>query len=70
MAKAENITVKATVIEPLPNRTFRVELENKHQVLARLSGDMKHFIRILPGDCVVVKLSPKDLNRGRLVSRC
>ena len=70
MAKAETITVKATVVEPLPNRTFRVELENKHQVLARISGDMKHSIRILPGDCVVIKMSSKDPNRGRLVSRC
>lgn len=67
----ETITVKATVIEPLPNAMFRVELDNKHQVLARLSRKMrKHFIRILPGDCVVVELSLLDLNRGTIVERC
>ena len=55
----------ATVIEPLPNAMFRVELENKHQVLAHISGKMrKNFIRILPGDKVAVELSPYDLTRG------
>jgi translation initiation factor IF-1 len=63
--------VTATVVEPLPNAMFRVELENnKHQVLAHISGKMrKHFIRILPGDKVLVELSPYDLTRGRIVYR-
>jgi translation initiation factor IF-1 len=69
--KEEAIEVEATVIEPLPNAMFRVELDgNKHQVLAHISGKMrKHFIRILPGDRVLVELSPYDLNRGRIVYR-
>ena len=70
MTKKETITVKGTVVEPLPNKVFRVELANKHHVLARVSRDMKHLVRILPGDCVVVEMSPSDLNRGRLISRC
>jgi translation initiation factor IF-1 len=68
--KEEAIEVEATVIEPLPNAMFRVELDNKHQVLTHISGKMrKHFIRILPGDRVLVELSPYDLNRGRIVYR-
>jgi translation initiation factor IF-1 len=69
--KEDAIEVEATVIEPLPNAMFRVELDgNKHQVLAHISGKMrKHFIRILPGDRVLVELSPYDLNRGRIVYR-
>ena len=64
------IEVMATVIEPLPNAMFRVELENKHQVLAHISGKMrKNFIRILSGDRVAVELSPYDLTRGRIVYR-
>jgi translation initiation factor IF-1 len=70
MSKEDAIEVMATVIEPLPNAMFRVELENKHQVLAHVSGKMrKNFIRILPGDKVAVELSPYDLNRGRIVYR-
>jgi len=71
MAKEEAIEVEATVVEPLPNAMFRVELDNnKHQVLAHISGKMrKHFIRILPGDRVLVELSPYDLSRGRIVYR-
>jgi len=70
MAKEEAIEVIATVIEPLPNAMFRVELDNKHQVLAHISGKMrKNFIRILPGDKVQVELSPYDLTRGRIVYR-
>ncbi len=70
MAKEEAIEVEATVIELLPNAMFRVELENKHQVLAHISGKMrKHFIRILPGDRVLVELSPYDLTRGRITYR-
>jgi len=68
--KEDAIEVMATVIEPLPNAMFRVELENKHQVLAHISGKMrKNFIRILPGDKVAVELSPYDLTRGRIVYR-
>lgn len=70
LSKEEAIEVEATVIEPLPNAMFKVELENKHQVLAHISGKMrKHFIRILPGDKVLVELSPYDLSRGRIVYR-
>ena len=70
MAKEEAIEVEATVVDLLPNAMFRVELENKHQVLAHISGKMrKHFIRILPGDRVLVELSPYDLTRGRIVYR-
>jgi len=70
MSKEDAIEVMAVVIEPLPNAMFKVELENKHQVLAHVSGKMrKNFIRILPGDKVAVELSPYDLNRGRIVYR-
>ncbi len=70
MAKEEAIEVEAVVRETLPNAMFRVELENGHQVLAHISGKMrKHFIRILPGDRVLVHLSPYDLDRGRIVYR-
>jgi len=58
------------VLETLPNAMFRVELENKHQVLAHISGKMRmHFIKILPGDKVTLELSPYDLSRGRIVYR-
>ena len=64
------ILVEGTVVEPLPNAMFKVELENKHQVLAHISGKMrKNFIRILPGDKVLVELSPYDLTRGRIIYR-
>ncbi|MGQ9630333.1 MAG: translation initiation factor IF-1 [bacterium] len=70
MAKEKPIEVEATVIEPLPNAMFRVELKNGHRVLAHISGKMRmHFIKILPGDKVVVELSPYDLTRGRIVFR-
>src|SRR5213593_3242063 len=70
MSKEDAIEVMAVVVEPLPNAMFRVELENKHQVLAHVSAKMrKNFIRILPGDKVAVELSPYDLNRGRIVYR-
>jgi translation initiation factor IF-1 len=70
LAKEEGIQVEGTVVEPLPNAMFRVELENGHKVLAHISGKMRmHFIRILPGDKVTVELSPYDLNRGRIVYR-
>jgi len=68
--KEEAIEVEGTVIEPLPNAMFRVELDNGHKVLAHISGKMRmHYIRILPGDRVVVELSPYDLSRGRIVYR-
>ena len=68
--KEDATEVMATVLEPLPNAMFRVELENKHQVLAHVSGKMrKNFIRILAGDKVAVELSPYDLTRGRIVYR-
>ena len=69
-SKEDAIEVMATVIEPLPNAMFRVELENKHRVLAHISGKMrKNFIRILAGDRVAVELSPYELTRGRIVYR-
>ena len=69
-SKEDAIEVMATVVEPLPNAMFRVQLENKHEVLAHISGKMrKNFIRILPGDRVAVELSPYDLTRGRIVYR-
>lgn len=68
--KEDVIEVEGKVIEPLPNAMFRVELENGHKVLAHISGKMRmNFIRILPGDRVMVELSPYDLNRGRIVYR-
>ena len=70
MAKEEAIQVQGKVIETLPNAMFKVELENKHQIIAHISGKMRmHYIRILPGDTVVVEMSPYDLNRGRIVLR-
>ena len=66
----EAIAVEGTVIEPLPNAMFAIELENKHQVLAHISGQLRmNFIRILQGDRVRVELSPFDLSRGRITSR-
>ena len=68
--KEEGITGDGTVVEALRNAMFRVELENKHVVLAHVSGKMrKFFIRILPGDKVTVELSPYDLTRGRITYR-
>ena len=70
MAKEEPIVVEGIVQETLPNAMFKVELENKHQVLAHISGKMRmHFIKILPGDKVTVELSPYDLTRGRITYR-
>jgi len=68
--KEEPIKVDGTIIETLPNASFKVELENGHQVLAHISGKMRmHFIKILPGDKVTVELSPYDLTRGRITYR-
>lgn len=70
MPKEEAIKVEGKVVETLPNAMFRVELENKHMVLAYISGKMRmHFIKILPGDTVTVELSPYDLSRGRITYR-
>ncbi len=70
MAKEESIKVDGTIVETLPNASFRVELENGHKVLAHISGKMRmHFIKILPGDKVTVELSPYDLTRGRITYR-
>jgi translation initiation factor IF-1 len=70
MAKKEAIEVEGTVLESLPNAMFRVELANGHLVLAHISGKMRmHFIRVLPGDRVLVELSPYDLSRGRVTFR-
>jgi translation initiation factor IF-1 len=70
MPKDESIEVQGTVLEPLPNAMFRVELENGHEVLAHISGKMRmHFIKILAGDKVTVELSPYDLTRGRITYR-
>ncbi|MDR1775550.1 MAG: translation initiation factor IF-1 [Actinomycetes bacterium] len=71
MAKKEDaIELEGTVIEPLPNAMFKVELENGHKVLAHISGKMRmHYIRILPGDKVIVEVSPYDLTRGRITYR-
>jgi len=68
--KDDTILVEGTVVEPLPNAMFRVELENGHKVLAHISGKMRmHYIRILPGDKVQVELTPYDLSRGRITYR-
>ena len=70
MPKKEAIEVEGTVIEALPNAMFRVELPNKHQVLAHISGKIRmHYIRVLPGDKVLIELSPYDLKRGRITYR-
>ncbi len=70
MAKDDTIEVTGVVLESLPNAMFKVELENRHQVLAHVSGKMrKNFIRILRGDRVLIELSPYDLSRGRITYR-
>ena len=70
MPKKEAIEVEGTVIEALPNAMFRVELPNEHQVLAHISGKIRmHYIRVLPGDKVLIELSPYDLSRGRITYR-
>ncbi len=70
MAKKDSIEVEGTVIEGLPNATFKVELPNGHKVLAHISGKIRlHYIKVLPGDKVFVELSPYDLTRGRITYR-
>lgn len=70
MAKEDHIEMQGTVVETLPNTTFRVELDNGHVVTAHISGKMrKHYIRILTGDRVTVELTPYDLSKGRITYR-
>lgn len=70
MPKEEAVQVEGTIVESLPNAMFRVELANQHKVLAHVSGKMRmNFIRILPGDKVMLELSPYDLTRGRIIYR-
>ena len=70
MPKEDLIEVEGTVLEPLPNAMFTVESKNGHKVLTHISGKMRmNFIRILPGDRVMVELTPYDLNRGRITYR-
>ena len=70
MSKSDVIEITGTVLEKLPNAMFEVELENKHKVLAHISGKLRmNYIKILPGDKVKLELSPYDLNRGRITWR-
>ena len=70
MSKKDLIQLEGTVLESLPSATFKVELDNKHRVIAHISGRMRlHWIRILPGDRVTVEFSPYDLSRGRIIYR-
>ena len=70
MSKTDAIALQGKVLETLPNAMFRVELENGHEVLAHISGRLRmNYIRILPGDKVVVQMSPYDLTRGRITWR-
>ena len=70
MPKKEVIEVEGTVTEALPNTTFKVRLQNDHEITAHISGKLRmNYIRILPGDKVTVELSPYDLERGRITWR-
>lgn len=70
MSKEDLIEAEGKIVEPLPNATFRVELDNGHRILAHVSGKMRmNFIRLLPGDKVTVQLSPYDLSKGRITLR-
>ncbi|MCS7047795.1 MAG: translation initiation factor IF-1 [Verrucomicrobiae bacterium] len=70
MPKEEPIRVEGTVVELLPNTMFRVELPNKHRILAHISGKMRlNFIRLVPGDKVTVEMSPYDMSKGRIIYR-
>ena len=70
MAKEDILEVEGTVLETLPNTTFKVELDNGHVVLAHISGKLRmHYIKILPGDKVKLEISPYDLDRGRIIWR-
>jgi len=70
LSKDDVIEVEGTVVEKLPNAMFRVELENGHRILAHISGKLRmHFIRIIPGDKVLIEMSPYDLTKGRIIWR-
>ncbi|OGI17182.1 MAG: translation initiation factor IF-1 [Candidatus Moranbacteria bacterium RIFCSPHIGHO2_02_FULL_40_12b] len=70
MSEKEIIKVEGRILENLPSTTFRVELENSHNILAHISGRMRvNYIRLLPGDKVLVEMSPYDLTKGRIVQR-
>ena len=70
MAKEDSIKIDGTILETLPNATFKVKLENDHEVLAHISGKMRmHYIKILPGDKVRIEMSPYDLTKGRITFR-
>ena len=70
MSKNDVIEVEGTILEKLPNATFKVELENGHQILAHISGKLRmNFIRIIPGDKVMIEMSPYDLTKGRITWR-
>lgn len=70
MTKKDTIKLEGVVVETLPSTTFRVELDNGHEVLAHISGKMRvHYIRLLPGDRVLVEMSPYDLTKGRITQR-
>ncbi len=70
MAKKDAIEFEGVVVDKLPNAMFKVELENKHQVLCHLSGKLRvNFIKILPGDKVTIEMSPYDLSKGRIIWR-
>jgi translation initiation factor IF-1 len=70
MAKQSSIEVDGIILEALSNAMFRVELENKHEVIAHISGKMRmNYIKILPGDKVKLEMSPYDLSKGRIVYR-
>ena len=70
MAKQASIEQDGVIVEALSNAMFRVQLENKHEVIAHISGKMRmHYIRILPGDKVTIELSPYDLDKGRIIWR-
>ena len=70
MPKEELIELEGTVIETLPNTTFKVRLDNGHELFAHISGKLRmHYIKILPGDKVKLEISPYDLNRGRIIWR-
>ena len=70
MSKSDVIEIEGTVVEKLPNAMFQVELQNRHQVIAHISGKLRmNYIRILPGDKVTIELSPYDLTKGRIIWR-
>ena len=70
MSKQDVIEVEGVVLEPLPNAMFKVELQNKHTILAHVSGKLRmNYIRIVPGDKVTVEMSPYDLTKGRITWR-